>query len=110
MSPQARAKLPPELGRLTRKDMEAVIYQPILAGKMRRSRSSILSTSSRRSTSRRSCSWAAPRSSAASRRSCGRCSGHPANCITEISAEKSALIFKKTIDIYGITVYNRYIR
>ena len=24
MSPQARAKLPPELGRLTRKDMEAV--------------------------------------------------------------------------------------
>ena len=27
MSPQARAKLPPELGRLTRKDMEAVIYQ-----------------------------------------------------------------------------------
>ena len=27
MSPQARAKLPPELGGLTRKDMEAVIYQ-----------------------------------------------------------------------------------
>ena len=27
MSPQARGKLPPELGRLTRKDMEAVIYQ-----------------------------------------------------------------------------------
>lgn len=27
MSPQARAKLPPELGHLTRKDMEAVIYQ-----------------------------------------------------------------------------------
>lgn len=48
MSPQARAKLPPELGRLTRKDMEAVIYQPILAGKMRRSRSSILWISSPR--------------------------------------------------------------
>ena len=30
MSPQARAKLPPELGRLTRKDMEAVIYQAML--------------------------------------------------------------------------------
>lgn len=28
MSPQARAKLPPELGRLTRKDMEAVIMRP----------------------------------------------------------------------------------
>ena len=27
MSPQARAKLPPERGGLTRKDMEAVIYQ-----------------------------------------------------------------------------------
>lgn len=27
MSPQARAKLPPELSGLTRKDMEAVIYQ-----------------------------------------------------------------------------------
>ena len=27
MAPQARAKLPPELGGLTRKDMEAVIYQ-----------------------------------------------------------------------------------
>lgn len=27
MSPQARAKLPPELGGLTRKDMEDVIYQ-----------------------------------------------------------------------------------
>ena len=27
MSPQARGKLPPELGGLTRKDMEAVIYQ-----------------------------------------------------------------------------------
>ena len=27
MSPQARGKLPPELGRLTRKDMGAVIYQ-----------------------------------------------------------------------------------
>ena len=27
MSPQARAKLTPELGGLTRKDMEAVIYQ-----------------------------------------------------------------------------------
>lgn len=27
MSPQARGKLPTELGRLTRKDMEAVIYQ-----------------------------------------------------------------------------------
>lgn len=27
MSPHARAKLPPELGGLTRKDMEAVIYQ-----------------------------------------------------------------------------------
>ena len=27
MSPQARAKLPTELGGLTRKDMEAVIYQ-----------------------------------------------------------------------------------
>ena len=27
MSPQARSKLPPELGGLTRKDMEAVIYQ-----------------------------------------------------------------------------------
>ena len=27
MSPQARAKLPPELGGLTWKDMEAVIYQ-----------------------------------------------------------------------------------
>ena len=31
MSPQARAKLPPELGRLTRKDMEAVIYQANLS-------------------------------------------------------------------------------
>ena len=30
MSPQARAKLPPELGGLTRKDMEAVIYQATL--------------------------------------------------------------------------------
>ena len=27
MAPQARAKLPPELGGLTRKDMETVIYQ-----------------------------------------------------------------------------------
>ncbi len=27
MAPQARVNLPPELGRLTRKDMEAVIYQ-----------------------------------------------------------------------------------
>jgi hypothetical protein len=27
MAPQARTKLPPELGSLTRKDMEAVIYQ-----------------------------------------------------------------------------------
>ncbi len=27
MAPQARAKLPPELSCLTRKDMEAVIYQ-----------------------------------------------------------------------------------
>ena len=27
MAPQARAKLPPELGCLTRKDMETVIYQ-----------------------------------------------------------------------------------
>lgn len=27
MAPQARVKLPPELGGLTRKDMEAVIYQ-----------------------------------------------------------------------------------
>ena len=27
MAPQARAKLPPELGSLTRRDMEAVIYQ-----------------------------------------------------------------------------------
>lgn len=27
MAPQARVNLPPELGRLTRKDMETVIYQ-----------------------------------------------------------------------------------
>ena len=27
MAPQARVNLPPELGKLTRKDMEAVIYQ-----------------------------------------------------------------------------------
>lgn len=27
MAPQARVKLPPELGSLTRKDMESVIYQ-----------------------------------------------------------------------------------
>lgn len=27
MAPQARAKLPPELGSLTRRDMEAAIYQ-----------------------------------------------------------------------------------
>ena len=95
MSPQARGKLPPELGRLTRKDMEAVIYQANLGRENEKIAQLILSTSSRRSTLRQSCSWAAPRSSAACRRSCGRCSGLPANCITEISAEKSALIFKK---------------
>lgn len=27
MAPQARVNLPPELGKLTRKDMESVIYQ-----------------------------------------------------------------------------------
>lgn len=48
MSPQARAKLPPELGRLTRKDMETVIYQPILAGRMRGSHNSISWISFRR--------------------------------------------------------------
>lgn len=69
MSPQARAKLPPELGRLTRKDMEAVIYQPILAGKMRRSHSSISWTRSRKWTLQQNCILAAPRYSDACRRS-----------------------------------------
>lgn len=42
MAPQARAKLPPELGCLTRKDMETVIYQANLGRENAKSRNCIL--------------------------------------------------------------------
>ena len=87
MAPQARAKLPPELSCLTRKDMETVIYQANLGRENARIAQLYFVDK-------------LPQVDVATELylgratvSCGRCSGHPTNCITEISAGFSALIF-----------------
>ena len=96
MAPQARCKLPPELGGLMRRDMEAVIHQANL-GREDEKIAQLYFVEK------------LPQVDVATELYLGRATVQRrlpgivremqrTNCITEISAEKSALIFYKTFE------------